>query len=533
MNLLRPREDRGASPFRRAPVPAAMAAGVVLFLWAVAQFYHPKTGFTSLVSIGDILDGTKVSALRALPHHVYEDSAGYDGAYYVQLALHPTLDNPELKKAIDNLPYRARRILFCWTAWLLGLGQPAWIVQAHALLNVICWLALAALLLRWFPPTDGQNLLRWSAVMFSHGMCMSVRHSLVDGPSLLLVALAMASLEQGRRATGGAILALAGLGKETSLLAVTGVADPTRGAWRQRIQLALTAAAIAAPLFAWMAYVRWKFGPAEDPGLGNFTWPLLGLAEKWAAAAAAIGAREDPWIEWTTLGSTAALTAQMIFFLTRWRPENAWWRVGVVFAVMMLFLSTPVWEGFPGAFTRVLLPMTLAFNLLVPRGSRWWALLLLGNLSVLSTIREFTPPAAEFFQVRGDAAIAAGVQITPTRGWYGPETGNGMRWRWSNTESELTIRNQTGASVALSLNGRIAAPDERHIRAQVGERVLWSADVALKSTPMQFGFEVSPGETQLRFVSVRPSRHVGTDPRSLAFNISNLDIVVRPAARER
>jgi hypothetical protein len=58
---------------------------------------------------------------------------------------------------------------------------------------------LAALLLRWFPPNNWGDFLRWGAVMFSHGMCMSVRHSLVDGPSLLLVAVAMAALEQGRR----------------------------------------------------------------------------------------------------------------------------------------------------------------------------------------------------------------------------------------------------------------------------------------------------------------------------------------------
>ena len=83
-------------------------AGVALFLGAVTRFHQPGTGFSSLLSIGDILNDSKVAALRQVPHHIYEGSAGYDGAYYVQLALHPALDNPELTKAIDNLPYRAR-----------------------------------------------------------------------------------------------------------------------------------------------------------------------------------------------------------------------------------------------------------------------------------------------------------------------------------------------------------------------------------------------------------------------------------------
>jgi len=39
--------------------------------------------------------------------------------------MHPWLDSKELATAVDSLPYRARRILFAWTAnWLAG-GDPA------------------------------------------------------------------------------------------------------------------------------------------------------------------------------------------------------------------------------------------------------------------------------------------------------------------------------------------------------------------------------------------------------------------------
>jgi hypothetical protein len=137
--------------FTGSGVRVAFVVGIALFLWCVGQFYHRDSGFSSLISIGDMLSPTKVTRLRQVPHYTYEGSPGYDGAYYVQLALYPTLDNPELTRAIDNLPYRAKRILFCWLAWLLGAGQPTWIVQVHALLNVGCWLALAFVLLRWFP----------------------------------------------------------------------------------------------------------------------------------------------------------------------------------------------------------------------------------------------------------------------------------------------------------------------------------------------------------------------------------------------
>ncbi|MBI4626070.1 MAG: hypothetical protein HY736_22970 [Verrucomicrobia bacterium] len=520
---------------RRLPgwrVRAALVACGVVFAWAVAQFYDPATGFTSLISIGDVLSGTKVTALRQVPHYVYEGSSGYDGAYYAQLALHPTLENPELAKAIDNLPYRARRMLFCWVAWLLGLGQPAWIVQAHALLNVLCWFALAAVLLRWFPPTNGQNLLRWFGVMFSHGLCMSVRNSLVDGPSLLFVAVAIALLESGRRAGGGVVLALAGLGKETSLLAAAAWGDGDGKKLRTWRRPAATAIALALPLAAWMGYVRWKFGPADDPGFGNFTLPLAGFIEKWRFVVCDV--RSPAWgLPWATLLAVGALGVQGLFFLLRWRPGETWWRVGAAFAAMMVFLSTPVWEGYPGAATRVLLPMTLAFNVLVPRGRRWLPVLLAGNLTVLASFFEFSPPH-EFFQLRGDPALRAAVRVTPANGWHAPEGHRGNYWRWSKERAELRIANGTPQPVMLTVRGRAAsASDVRGLRISIGELLVWDGRIGNGQAEIRFECALPPGESVLVFASDQPAEKVGGDPRELAFMVSNLEIVVQPAGGAR
>ncbi len=512
-----------------SPVRTACALAVVAFLWAVAQFYRPDTGFTSLISIGDAISANKLNALKAVPHYVYENSAGYDGAYYAQLALTPTLDEPQLKTAIDNLPYRAKRMLFCWVAWGLGLGQPAWIVQAHALLNVICWLALGWVLLRWFPPTDWENFLRWIGVMFSHGLCMSVRDSLVDGPSLLLVALAMRWVEERRRGAGIATLALAGLGKETSLLAVAGVADvrwrEPRTWWRP----VLTAGLVAVPLFAWMGYIKWKFGPADDPGMGNFTFPLAGLAEKWGDIAGNLHVRTDSTIRWATLATIFALTVQWLFFVLRWRWDEAWWRLGAAYAGMMIFLSTPVWEGFPGASTRVLLPMTLAFNVLVPRGRKWLPLLIAGNLTVVAAYHEFSPPAREFYRLSGEREVLGAVQIEPVSGWYGPESTRQDAWRWSNGKSELRIRNASGGPLALAVQGRVSAQDAGKLRVFVGDAMIWAGDVGEKQTGVRFGVTVPEGVAVLRFETDKPGRPTLTDARKLAFSLSNLEIVATPA----
>ncbi len=513
----------------------ACLTAVLVFLSGVAQFHQSDVGFSSLISIGDILNDSKVSALRQVPHYVYEGSAGYDGAYYVQLALCPTLVNPELTKAIDNLPYRAKRILLCWAAWVLGLGQPAWIVQAFALLNVGCWLALAWVLLRWFPPTTWENFLRWAAVLFSHGLCMSVRHSLVDGPSLLLVALAMRWLEEGRREAGGVALALAGLGKETSLLACVGLnfesATGTGQGWREPrtwARVALRALVIALPLFAWMAYVRYRFGPAEDPGLGNFTLPFAGFVEKVRFAVREVAGPEATALSWATLATVLALAVQGSFFAVHRRPAERWWRIGAAFAFMMIFLSTPVWEGFPGASTRVLLPMTLAFNILVPRGVRWLPVLLVGNLTVAATVFEYSPPH-EFYSVQGEESLRAVVRVVPAKGWYGPEQHAKNQWRWSAGAAELRLINQTRRPVRATVTGQaISAEGERSLRVSIGGRMVWG-DVVIPRpvTEIRFGFILPPGETVLTFTTDRPAQKVGTDPRDLAFQVANLEIVIK------
>lgn len=512
---------------RFRPRLVALAA-VLLFLAGVAQFYQRDTGFTSLLSIGDILGESKVSALRQVPHYVYEGSAGYDGAYYVQLALHPALDNPELQRAIDNLPYRAKRILMSWVSWVAGLGRPAWIVQVHALFNVACWLALAWVLLRWFPLTDWGGVLRWAAILFSHGLIMSVRHSLVDGPGLLLVALAMRWLEDGRRVAGGVALALAGLGKETSLLAAAGLEfDPKSP--RTWAGAAARAGVIALPLLLWMAYVRVRFGPAEDPGLGNFTYPFAGFAEKLRFALADVIGPEAAPLSWATLATMLALAVQWGFFLLRWRPAERWWRVGAVFALMMVFLATPVWEGYPGASTRVLLPMTLAFNLLVPRARRWLPVLLAGNLTVAATFFEYSPPL-EFYTIRGDASVQGAVRVVPEKGWHGPERNGKNQWRWTAGTAALRIVNESGGPLRLTVRAQVSSVEgERRVRVSAGGRLLWGEPAGSKgSLGMRFGLALPPGETVLTFSSDRPAQKIGTDPRELAFQIANLEITVEP-----
>lgn len=505
---------------------------VGLFLAGIARFHDRTTGFTSLISIGEKLSGGKMATLEAVPHHVYEDTYGYDGAYYVQIALDPLLTSPELKSSVDNLPYRAKRILLSWLAWVLGAGQPFWIVHIFPLLNVLSWLGLAWLLWRWFPPDSLDNFLRWAGVMFSHGVCMSVRHSLVDGPSLLLVAGSVALIEAGRRHAGTALLAVATLGKETSVLALPALLRWPAAGWRPWLNLAARAALVMAPLAAWVLYIRLRLPPAADGvGLNNFTLPLMGFFEKWIGLIGELG--RDGWMRplTVTLVAVVALTVQAAFVLSRWQPAAIWWRVGAPFAVLLVMVAQPVWEGYPGAATRVVLPLTLAFNVLVPRGRRWLPVLLAGNLSVFAGLVELAPPLRDFYRLAGDQRLVAAVTVERGEGWYQAESDGKNSWRWCRQQAVLRLTNLSKRPLELRISAEVGALSNRHMEFRVNGRATFNAPILRRGQQHAFPpFILPPGTILVEFATDQPAaRPTSGDPRELSLSVGNLVIAVAPA----
>ena len=357
---------------------------IVIFLFSVGRFYDRDTGFTSLIAFGDTFDALALPVVRAVPHHVYED-AGYDGQFYAQLAVDPLVRDPAILLALDDFAYRSRRVLFSWTAFLLGLGQPRWILQAYAIQNVLCWLALAWILLRWLPPVDVKNLFLWFGCLFGSGLMFSVRFALLEGPSVLVLALAIIAMERGRPWVAVAIGGLSGLGRETNLLVGACVLEPDVVS-RTRRNIAPAAArvvALGAPLAIWLLYL---FASGHDAllsaGSANLDTPFASFVAKWGATLSEL--RNDGWASMArfSLLALVSVTTQAIVLVRLARWTSPWWRVGVAYLVLMVVLGPAVWGDYPGAALRVVLPMTIAFNLLLPRTRLFWPLAILGNLSV-------------------------------------------------------------------------------------------------------------------------------------------------------
>jgi len=374
-------------------------------------------------------------------------------------------------------------------------------------------------------------------VLFSFGLIFSVARSLLDGPSLLLLALGMALVESRRPWLAAAVLGISGLGKDTNVLGAAGMDPPelrrpaTWAPWLGRTAL------VVLPLAAWTLCLRLWLGHGDDLGDSrNFAAPFSALAEKLQQSVSQLIAEGYPSVAKFDLLVMAGLLAQFFFFVCRHRWRDHWWRLGASYAVLMIFLGTAVWENYPSAAARVLLPMTLAFNILVPRRGWWPLLLVVGNLGILGSPDIFKPPGRESFVVDGPNALrinpkdgSSVAAFYGERNWWRPEKSRWEFWRWSMGDSTVAIRNPQPFTLVADIRFRLRSVDERAAVVMLGERVLWKgmlpAGDAVKVRLS--GIVLAPGDTVLRFRSDRPPAFAGNnDPRRLSFSLRGLEIDV-------
>jgi hypothetical protein len=383
-------------PFRRGEWIAAYALVVAAFLAGVTRYYHPPFGFTAFIDFPAAGHADEIPAVRNAPHFDNPASRGYDGMFYAQLAVDPLLRDASIDRALDNPAYRARRILFSWTAYALGLGRPTWTLKAYAIQNVIVWLLMAWLLCRWMPPSTPRAFALWTGCLLSPGMLSSVRYALPDAPCALLIASAVLVAERvpNHPIIAGAIVGLAGLGRETSLLAVTLLGALVKRGWRSWLLVAVALVVCLIPLALWVDYLRSIYFNQAFTNPGQISAPLSGLMWKLKLVLADLARAPFDMLTVASALAVAAFLAQGAWIVRElFRPgkrpasaprptagKSAWVFVGASYLVLGLMTHPVVWEGTPGAFTRVLLPLTIATNVLLaahPRAS--WAMIVATN----------------------------------------------------------------------------------------------------------------------------------------------------------
>ncbi len=518
-----------------------MACGLIVaaFAWNISLFYFDGLGFTHLVVFGSKEHARYLPEVQVSNHFEEMDSMGYDSQWYAQIAVRPRLTDPALRNSVDSLPYRARRILFEWTAWVLGGGDPQRVLYVYAAQNVACWFLLALLLFRWLPPDSWGNVLRWGATLFSFGLIFSVRRALPDGPSLLLLAGSVALIETGRPWAGALLAGVTGLGKDTSVMGAAFLGLPSRrrpGSWRAWMgQVAL----VLAPLAAWVVYLRVLLGTGDDIGARNFSAPFCALSQKLLDAVAAYGA-ERPFhksIALLDLLVQVGLLAQFAFFAFRIRWRDPWWRLGASFAVLMAVLGVAVWEGFPSAAARVLLPMTFAFNVSLPRGRGWALLLVAGNLGVFSSFELLNPPGKDSFHLDGPRELRINLEtgkrvevLYTGRNWFLPERSRLEYWRWAMGDGTVAVVNPHPAPVVADISFGLSSPDQRDGIVSIQGMQVWRGPIQPGQTwpVMLRDVVLAPGETDLLFQSDLPPRYPGgSDRRKLMYSVRNLEVELK------
>ena len=509
-----------------------MAAGLVAiaaFAVLAGRFWHPYYGFTKFVQLDEADAKIGIPEVRENPVFIYEGFHGYDGAAYTQIAFHPLLDSPELKTAVGNLPYRARRILGSALAWLLAGGNPARIANVYAGLNLAVWLGLAVVLWRLLPVNDARSWVAWAGVMFSAGALHSVRLALTDLLAATLAAVAIGWSERGRGRPGCslAVLAAAGLARETAL---AGVAGLWRGPWfavRPWIGNAMRTLIVAIPVLLWLIYIQWKVGPG-DRGLGNFTWPLVAWVEKWVATFGDYARQSNfRWLNTTTLLALIALTAQAVYIVRRWRIESPWWRVGATGVAMMALLGMSVWEGHPGAATRVLLPMGVAFAVLVVRERGGWAWLLAGSLTVLSGVQALWHVPNDPRELAAGRFDAGAYVARLDGGWHGVERDRRVAWAWSAREGTLSVALSDAAGGPLRVRLKLRAISPRPVQIRQGSVNVWQGVVETKTQWVEFPVTPQrPRTISLTLSSDAPPTRENENPdaRALGFAVYGVEV---------
>jgi hypothetical protein len=282
-------------------------------------------------------------------------------------------------------------------------------------------------------------------------------------------------------------------------------------------------------------WVLWRWLGSAGGGAENFSAPFSGYLGKWADSFRDLGSERLFLTAPQNMATLVALAVQLGFFALRRRWGESWWRVGAVYAALMALLGASVWAGYPPAAARVLLPMTLAFNVLVPRGRRWWLVLVLGNLNVLASRDVLMLPSPESYRLEGPKALrivpSTGHIVEPVfdRRWYPPEHSYLEYWRWSDGPSTLVLRNPQSFALRADLTFSLHSIAIRPMAVREGGRVLWSG-LALprKGTKVEVrDLRLAPGDTVLAFDTPEPPGFNDGPVRGPpVFNLRNLRIVL-------
>lgn len=222
-------------------------------------------------------------------HHFL--NSGYDGQFYWRLAADPFNIGlaPLFGTPLDHA-LRDNRIFYPVVSWALSLGQPRWVSAGLVVANVLAFLGLTYLAIRVCREVNRAPY--WALlVLLVPGLIGSLSRDLTEIFSALLVAGGILALRKERYWLVALSWSLAGLTRETNILAAVclGVVSFYELIGRKRSiswrDVAWVIPGVVFALWQVIAYQTLKSFPfVSSSGTGDLGWPLLGFfhgAAKW------------------------------------------------------------------------------------------------------------------------------------------------------------------------------------------------------------------------------------------------------------
>ena len=365
--------------------------GIVPIVY-VAKQYVLRPDLTQMIFFGQIFQPRALAEIRELKVAV-NSPGGYDGQFYAQVALNPSLKRPELAHAMDNPGVREQRIFLPFLASLLGAERPASILFAYAILNLVFWYVLFGVLIWQMRPVTMREVIAFIAIMWTSGALFSIIRSLTDLPAATLGYMGLLFSEPA----GAMFVALSIMTKPTGALYVVrylAASKNLKAFWRKVPLIALS----VSPFIAWQCYLLHVIPHATTGDPAAFSYPVIATLQSlvilWNQLLSlpySFHFRDITQWESTFFGflGVISVAVQSIFILARPQWRNPIWIMGAPFAILFFFLSQDMLVN--GGYARTLLSVTLAFNLLVLRLKSlpiFSILFLLGNIGLFGPLHE-------------------------------------------------------------------------------------------------------------------------------------------------
>lgn len=244
-----------ASALKNSAIASILVVIVVFFLF-FSKFDSNITGF---FRIGSRLPVSPYLQSQAVT--VYQNEGGYDGQYFLSIALDPLLQNKGTIAALDNPVYRYRRILYPLVGHVFGFGNPIVIPWVMVAINCI-----AIVLLVFFVSSIFQvyHLHSWQGLLTLAipGIWLSLTFATADILSSLFLVAAIYYYRTDKPIFTSISLCLACLTRETLLLAWVAMAIVSIIERKWRIFKCLFWALI--PFTLWNAYVLFRLPKVGD-----------------------------------------------------------------------------------------------------------------------------------------------------------------------------------------------------------------------------------------------------------------------------